>query len=272
MFILLKSLARSLILPPAGPLIVAVLGLLLVSRRRRLGAALVVIGVGSLWLCATPVVADMLTRLAERYPSLDLSKPVNAQAIVILGGGGVRTAPEYGGLALEGPPLERINYGAFLARRTSLPVAVSGAPDEARAMSTVLSRDFGITVRWAENESGDTFENARFSARLLQSAGIHRILLVTDSTHEWRAVHEFMGAGFDVVPAPVGGDVSRAHGVGAFIPHEAGLSRSSFALYELIGERAREFMAATHLRRQQPLPGGTALAGSTALAGGTAAD
>ena len=55
MLIALKSLLRELMLPPAGPLIIAVLGLLLVSRRRRLGAALVVIGVGTLWLCATPV-------------------------------------------------------------------------------------------------------------------------------------------------------------------------------------------------------------------------
>jgi uncharacterized SAM-binding protein YcdF (DUF218 family) len=270
MFILLKSLARSLILPPSGPLVIAVLGLLLISRRRRLGVVLVVIGVGSLWLCATPVVSDVLTRFAERYPSLDLSKPVNAQAIVVLGGGGVRMAPEYGGPALEGPALARVNYAAFLAHRTSLPVAVSGSPDEAQAMSTVLSRDFGITVRWAENESGDTYENARFSARLLQSAGIHRILLVTDSTHEWRAVHEFMGAGFDVVPAPVGGGAPRAHGLAGFIPHERGLSRSSFALYEMIGEAAREFMAVTHLRRQQALAGGEAPTGGAVPSGGTA--
>ena len=270
MFILLKSLARVLILPPAGPLIIAVLGLLLVSRRRKVGAALVVIGVGSLWLCATPVVADVLTRFAERYPALDLTKPVNAQAIVILGGGNVRTAPEYGGLALEGPPLERVNYAAFLAHRTSLPVEVSGSPDEAQAMSAVLLRDFGITVRWVENESGDTYENARFSARLLQPAGIHRIILVTDSTHEWRAVHEFAGAGFEVVPAPVGGDAPRARGVAAFIPNPGGLSRSHFALYELIGEPVREFMAATHLRRQQAPASTPVPAVSTALAGGAA--
>jgi uncharacterized SAM-binding protein YcdF (DUF218 family) len=216
------------------------------------------------------VVADVLTRLAERYPSLDLSKPVNAQAIVILGGGGERIAPEYGGPALEGPALARMNYGAYLAHRTSLPVAVSGSPREAEAMSAVLSRDFGITVRWAENESGDTYENARFSARLLQAAGIHRILLVTDSTHEWRAVHEFTSVGFEVVPAPVGGDVPRAHGVAAYIPNPIGLERSYFALYEMIGEPAREFMAATHLRRQQTPPGRTALPGGKALAGSEA--
>jgi uncharacterized SAM-binding protein YcdF (DUF218 family) len=131
-------------------------------------------------------------------------------------------------------------------------------------MSAVLSRDFGITVRWAENQSGDTYENARFSARLLQAAGIHRILLVTDSTHELRAAHEFTGAGFDVVPAPVGGGAPRAHGLGGFVPHETGLSRSSLALYELIGEPVREFMAATHLRRQQAPTEGPIPAASTA--------
>jgi uncharacterized SAM-binding protein YcdF (DUF218 family) len=251
MFILMKSLARELILPPAGPLLVAVLGLLLVRSRRKLGGALIVVGVGSLWLCATPVVADVLTRFAERYPPLDPSKPVNAQAVVILGGGGERIAPEYAGPAIEGPMLERVIYGAFLARRTALPVLVTGSPGEAQAMTTSLSRDLGISARWVENQSGDTYENARFSARLLRAAGVHRIVLVTDSTHEWRAAHEFMAAGFEVVPAPVGGDAPLARGPAGYIPGPTGLTRSYYALYELIGEPAREVMAALHLRKQQ---------------------
>ncbi len=251
MFILLKSLARELMLPPAGPLIIAVLGLLLLSRRRKLGVVLIVIGVGSLWLCATPVVADVLTRFAERYPPLDPSKPVNAQAVVILGGGGERPfAPEYAGPAIEGVMLERVNYGAFVARRTSLPILVSGSPTEAQAMRATLSRDFGIEVRWVENASGDTYENARFSARLLRAAGIHRIILVTSATHEWRAAHEFTAAGFEVVPAPVGGQVVHMYAAADFIPDLNGMTRSRRALYELIGEPMRELMAAVHLRRQ----------------------
>jgi uncharacterized SAM-binding protein YcdF (DUF218 family) len=251
MFILLKSFARTLILPPAGPLILAVLGLLLMSRRRKLGGALVVIGVASLWLCATPYVADMLTRFAERYPSLDPSKPVNAQAIAILGGGSVRMAPEYGGPAAEFDTLERLNYGAFLARRTSLPILVTGSPAEARAMSITLSRDLGVSARWVESRSGDTYENALFSADILRTAGVHRIVVVTSSPHEWRAVHEFMAAGFEVVPAPVGGGVRRARTVTDIVPSADGMRRSAAAVYELIGEPVREVMAALHLRRQQ---------------------
>ena len=251
MLIALKSLVRELILPPAGPLIIAVLGLLLVSRRRRLGAALIVIGVGSLWLCATPVVADVLTRFAERYPALDPSKPVNAQAVVILGGGGERlVAPEYGGPAIEGRMLERLEYGAFVARRNSLPIAISGSATETRAMSTALDRDFGLKVRWIENQSGDTYENARFSARLLRADGVHRIVLVTSGTHEWRAAHEFQAAGFEVVPAPINVGMPRAYGIDDWLPNRTGLDHSYYASYELIGEPMRELMAALHLRRQ----------------------
>lgn len=264
MLIILKSLARTLILPPAGPLILAVVGLLLSLRRRRLGGALVVIAVGSLWLFATPVVADALARLAEGYPPLDPSRPVNAQAIVILGGGGVRIAPEYGGPAAELSTLDRLNYGAFVAHRTALPVLVSGSPGEANAMQVTLRRDFGISARWVESRSGDTYENARFSATLLRAAGIRRIILVTSSMHEWRAVQEFRGAGFEVVPAPVGGRVSRAQGVLGFVPGPDGLLRSHAALYELIGEPVRELLAVLHLRRQEAQPTTTQAAPSPA--------
>jgi len=254
MFVILKSLARNLILPPAGLLVLAFLGLLLRGRRPRLGGALLMVSLVSLWLCATPVVADALAHLTDRYPPLDLSKPADAQAIVILGGGGVRFAPEYGGPAAELATLERVNYGAYLAHRTGLPVLVSGSFGEADTMRAMLWRDFAINVRWVENKSGDTFQNAAFCARVLQPAGIHRIILVTSSGHEWRAVHEFMGAGFEVVPAPVGGWVPRAHGAAGFIPEPRALLRSHYALYELLGEPVRELLSVLHLRRQQALP------------------
>jgi uncharacterized SAM-binding protein YcdF (DUF218 family) len=251
MFVLLKSLARNLILPPAGLLILAVIGLLLMPRRRRLGGALVVTAIAALWLCATPVVADILMTMAERYPPLDPNRPLNAQAVVILAGGGVRDAPEYGGPAVEGSTLDRVAYGAFLARRTALPILLTGSPGEAAAMSAMLTRNFGLSARWIENRSGDTFENARFSAALLRADGIHRIIVVTSADHEGRAAHEFMAAGFDVIPAPVGGDAPRARGVGGYLPVPTGLERSYSAIYELLGEPVREIMAALHLRRQQ---------------------
>ncbi len=252
MLIVLKLVARTLILPPNGLLILATVGLFLMRRNRRLGTALVGIGLVSLWLCALPVVADALQRLTEGYPPLDLSRPVNAQAVVILAGGSVRIAPEYGGPAAGFETLERVIYGAFVARRTSLPVLVSGSALEAAAMQATLSRDLGIRTRWVENRSGDTFQNAQFSARILHADGIHRIILVTESTHEWRAAHEFMSAGLEVVPAPVGILPREKLGLPKFLPSVEALLRSNLAVYELIGDPVRQLFAALHLRRQQP--------------------
>jgi uncharacterized SAM-binding protein YcdF (DUF218 family) len=250
MLILLKSIVRNLILPPSGPLLIAILGLLLAVRRRTLGMTLVVVGVVCLWLLSTPVVGDLLSHMVERYPPLDPSRPVTAQAIVVLGGGGARYAPEFGGWALERASMDRVVYGAFLARRASLPILVSGSPEEAEAMKATLSRDLGMPARWIEGRSGDTYQNAEFSTPILKAAGVHRIVLITTGAHEWRAAHEFMAAGFDVVPAPVNTNVDRTHNVAGFLPDPDGLNRSYSALYEMLGEPVRQVMAALHIRRQ----------------------
>lgn len=118
-------------------------------------------------------------------------------------------------------------------------------------MASTLWRDFGIRTRWVENRSGDTFQNAEFSERLLRADGIHRIILVTNSTHEWRAVHEFMSAGLEVVPAPVGTLQREELDVMWFVPNADALIRSNLAVYELLGDTVRRTFAALHLRRHQ---------------------
>ena len=71
-------------------------------------------------------------------------------------------------------------------------------------MQASLSRDFGVTARWIESRSRDTFQNAQYSAPLLRAQGVTRILLVTDALHEHRAAAEFAAAGLAVRPAPTG--------------------------------------------------------------------
>jgi len=246
-----KTLLRNLILPPAGPLLLAIIGLLLLRRRPQLGRVLLAVALGSLWLLSLPVVADALTRLTMHYPPLDLGEPTRAQAIVILGGGGQRAyAPEYGGPAAEPLLLERLAFGAYVARRTGLPVLVTGNGIEATAMSISLARNFGVETRWVEARSYDTFENARNSAQLLRADGVQRIVLVTGATHLWRAAHEFTATGLTVVPAPVGVLADRDVGVKRYLPDVLALLRSYLASYELLGEPVRELLAFTHLRRQ----------------------
>jgi uncharacterized SAM-binding protein YcdF (DUF218 family) len=246
----LKTLLKSLILPPTGPLLLAILGVFLIKRRPRLARACLALGLGSLWLLSTPVVSDALTALAEHYPPLDWRQAADAQAIVILGGDGRRPfAPEYGGPAAELSLLERLSYGAYIAHRIGLPILVTGYHVEATAMHDTLLRNFGIEARWVDDQAYDTFENARNSGRILKADGIHRIVLVTSATHLWRAVQEFVAAGVEVVPAPVGMLVARDIGISRYLPNTDALQRSQGAVYELIGEPVRVFLAATGLRR-----------------------
>jgi uncharacterized SAM-binding protein YcdF (DUF218 family) len=247
----LKTLLRNLVLPPAGPLLLAIAGALLLRRRPRLARVLLAAGLGSLWLFTLPVVADALTHIASHYPALDPAQPLDAQAIVILGGGGQRAyAPEYGGPAAEPLLLERLAYGAYIARRSGLPLLITGYGIEAYAMRATLARNFGVPVRWIDDRSYDTFDNARNSARMLRADGVQRIVLVTSTTHLWRATNEFTAAGLQVIPAPVGVLGVRDVGVSRYLPNPMALMRSYLATYELLGEPVRELLAVTHLRRQ----------------------
>lgn len=85
---------------------------------------------------------------------------------------------------------------------------------------------------------------------MLFPADVKRIILVTSSSHEWRAVQEFTGAGFEVLPAPAGVLSTREHGIFHYLPNPTALQRSYAAIYELLGERMRRLLAAGAVREK----------------------
>jgi uncharacterized SAM-binding protein YcdF (DUF218 family) len=249
-----KAVAHTVLLPPDGLMILAILGVGLVAlRHRRSGWTCLITGLGLLWVLSVPIVADGLSRLVEGYPPFDPSAATTAQAIVILGGVGSRNhAPEYGGQpAVELDLLDRISYGARLSRLTHLPILVSSDPDNVRAMAVSLARDFQTPARWVDFNSHDTFENARNSAAMLRAAHVNSILLVTTSTHMVRSVREFTAAGLTVTAAPVQLETRHEDAPWRYIPSAEGMQRSNRAIYELVGERVRELFVLLHVRRQQ---------------------
>jgi uncharacterized SAM-binding protein YcdF (DUF218 family) len=259
MLITLKMYLHTLLLPPGGPLLVAALAVWLLRVQRpaaqRGGWVLLIASLLSLWLLATPAVSDALARATQRYPALDLQRPVDAQAVVILGGAtATMRAREYGGApAPRALLLERVDYAAYVVAHTGLPVLVSGDATEAAAMQASLARDFHIETRWVENRSRDTFENAEFSARILKAAGIRRIVLVTDANHEWRAAHEFASTGLEVTPAPAALGGVGERGPMRWVPDALCVQQSTQALYELSGDLARRAMQWLGVRRQVPV-------------------
>ena len=237
---LLKKLLAALVLPPTGPLLLTALGLLLLRHRPRLGKTLAWGGLILLWLLATPAVTKPMLATLEDVSPLDLAQAKGAQAIVVLGGGSTWTAPEYGGDTVSRWSLERIRYAARLHRDTGLPLLVTGgAPlggvPEGRSMRDALEWDFGAKVRWVEDRSADTRDNAHMSAALLKEAGVRRVLLVTHAWHMKRAQAAFASANLQVIAAPTGYETTGPLTPLDYLPRPGGLWAGHVAAHEWLG-------------------------------------
>lgn len=245
----IKALLSPLLLPPAGPLLLALLGLLLARAGRRFGLFLVFVALAALWALSSNAVSVWLARelLPQHSPvGLVEVKRARAQAVVVLGGGVLPQAPEFGAPQPSGASLARLRYGIRLARQASLPLAFTGgrgwsgngAASEADAARLAARQDFGFDLRWAEDQSRDTRENAVRTAALLQREGIRRVVVVTDAWHLPRAVREFERAGFEVLPAPTGLPATTERPVLEWVPSATGLTLSRQVLREWLAWRA----------------------------------
>lgn len=242
---LATNVVASFLLPPLNGILPAFFGVMLLRRRPRLGKGLIAFGLSLITLLSLPVVASALMGILEqRYEALPRTSLANLQAdaIVILGSGRYRSAPEFGDDDVRGLALERLRYGALVARESGKPILVSGGNPygggrpEAEIMNAVLARDFGVAARWAENRSENTRENALYSVQILLPEGIRRVALVTHAFHMPRSVAAFESAGIEVLPAPTTFLQSRIPAtVIEFVPRYEAMRNSGWALHEIIG-------------------------------------
>lgn len=245
---LAKKIIAALLLPPLGPLLIVALGLALLRRRPRLGQTLAWGGAALLYAVSISAITRPLLATLENHPPVDPGRLREAQAIVVLGAGLNRNAPEYGAPTVSRLALERVRYGARLARVSGLPVLVSGGPPwaggpaEAQAMADTMQQDFGVAPRWLETAARDTRDNATQSAALLRSHGIRRVILVSHAWHMRRAVPEFVAAGLDPIPAPTGFASSVPLGIFAFLPSDIGVANGYYALHEWLGILAQRLV------------------------------
>ena len=241
----IKAVIKPIILPPTGLLLLALIGLGIRRRFARSGALMAWTGVVGLLLLSMPAVAVFLVRSLDASPPFDAARAKQAQAIVILGGGIRRGAPDYGGDTLGELTLERVRYGARVARLTGLPVLVSGGAvhrgeaTESSLMRRALEQEYGVVVRWAEDRSRTTHENALYSSAMLRDAGIRSVVLVAHSFDMPRARAEFAAAGIETLPAPTGIPAAKDVEWIDYLPSMAGLRESYFAVYEIVANLVR---------------------------------
>jgi uncharacterized SAM-binding protein YcdF (DUF218 family) len=237
------QVVRALILPPLSLFLAGIAAWVLTRWWPRLGRWLLGIVVVVSFVLCTGVGANLLVRpLESRTQPLQQAKARDAEAIVVLSAGRLEAAAEYGGADIpDYVGLGRLRYAARLQHATGLPVLVSGGipsrlgMSHAEAMARALREDFRVPVRWVEEQSENTAENALFSARLLRQDHIARVLLVTDAMHMARAERMFRKSGIDVVAAPTVFFASNRLSARDFVPSVEGLRRSTYALYEWVG-------------------------------------
>jgi uncharacterized SAM-binding protein YcdF (DUF218 family) len=231
----------SIVLPPTSLVVLTLVGLLLLKRSRGLAIALIGASQLTLLLLATPAIANALARTLEPAP-LAAEHLKDAQAIVVLGGGRNRGAPEWGGETVNMFTLQRLRYAARLARESGLPLYVTGGkPDggefaEGTLMDAVLAREFAVPVRWIDTAADTTRENALMAARDLKPQRIERVVLVTSALHMPRSQRAFERAGFAVIPAATDYVGQRPFAPYQLVPAPGALHQSHLALREWISD------------------------------------
>lgn len=238
----LATLPSFLLIPPLNCLAAACLGALL--HRRRAGRVLLALGLGGLVLFSLPLVSGTLLTWLETSPddppaTLAHDPP---EAIVILSGDETdiveagRPTETVGRLTLE-----RERAGAALARKTKLPILVTGGvvdpgdPSLAALMATSLREDFGVVPAWQEQRAQNTWENASYSAAMLRAAGIKSVYVVTHAWHMRRALIAFRSAGFLAIAAPVDLDEPPRLEWDNLVPHVSSWQLGFWAMHEWLG-------------------------------------
>ncbi|MCK6419625.1 MAG: YdcF family protein [Aquabacterium sp.] len=255
-----KPIFAALLLPPFPLLLLMVVGArLMVSRRHWRSGWVVMLSVLLLmWASCCIGVGHFLERALLHVPPpltesqmapLRREPQARQTAVVVLGGGRERVAPEYGESHLAPRSMQRLHYGLWLARKLNAPVMFSGGsghaqvdgPAEADIAARIAARDFGRPLRWAENLSRDTRGNAAASLGLLKTDGISTVVLVTHGWHMRRAQRAFQeaaqqhGMSIQVVSAPMGLAAAEVRPVLRWLPTQEGFTQVQLVLRETLG-------------------------------------
>ncbi len=213
MLFYLGKIASYLMAPLSVGLILLLLAFVF-YRRRGLGRVLLFLGIVTLWAFSIrPVSQRLMYGLEYAVPGYTVETAPHADAIVVLGGllhspSATRKAPELEESSDRLMQALRLYHAgkAPLILVTSGTVAILEGKDvmnEAQAARQVLMEwgvpDSAIVV---ETQSQNTHENATETRKILDSRGLHNVLLVTSAYHMPRSVAVFRKEGVNVLPCP----------------------------------------------------------------------
>lgn len=213
MFFTVSKLAWMVTVPSTLLTMLAVVGLVLMLRWRRIGLCCVTLGVVGLLLTGLGPFGRLMTQaLEDRFPTfVDDGRPV--AGVIVLGGAELPDVTAARGLPSFNEAGERLLALGDLSRRyPQAQLVFSGGSGrlvpppvpEAEVIRRALPQ-IGVPAERVllEGRSRNTAENARLTRELVKPQPGDRWLLVTSAVHMPRAMGCFRAEGFDVVAYPV---------------------------------------------------------------------
>lgn len=197
----------------AVPGLVIVGTILLWTRWRRLGRAVVTFGAVALFAVATlPLARWMAAPLEYRYAPFDPAAVASVDGIIVLGAGAAVKSKLTALPVAEGSG-ERLLKLMELGERYPRAVLVftgggNPRPHDPRTEAEMARDDlaalrFDVSRLVLEDQSLNTYENALFTKRMVKPRPGETWLLITSGIHMPRSVGAFAAQGWDVVPVPV---------------------------------------------------------------------
>ena len=225
--------------PPALFITLCLVGAVTALVWWRIGIAMVLASTLCLYIAATPAFSSYLAyQLETQIPEdLDFS---DAGAIVVLGAD-VRSGDGRDSDRIGPASLERLVLAVDAYRRLHLPILVSGGRIAdwhvavAQLMKSVLEEYFRIPVAWSEQESRTTYENALYTAQLLQGEQINTVVLIAQMEDLPRAIWSFERVGMRAIPWHEPHRSWKVDGIEDFLPASKAFQESFHALHEMIG-------------------------------------
>ena len=96
----------------------------------------------------------------------------------------------------------------------------------------VMQKEFSVPVRWLENQSYNTYQNAKFSTEILKNHNIKHVFLVTNAWHMRRAIWAFKQFNIQAIAAPI---VQQPLNQYQILPSLSALHYSRIAIHEYLG-------------------------------------
>lgn len=236
-------MSSHLALLPLFPVLVILTATLLPMRLHPLAALPALALLGILFLPPADREAMALQWLQGRYDRSAVTTDLNPRGIIILGGGmAAYRVDRSTGASLETHGRSgRISAAGDLAKTYPGAKVVYAGRGEGPVLDVLADLGIQSDRIIVEEESANTYENARNTARILAPAHGETWILVTSAFHMPRAVATFNRAGFDVVPFPVdyrqppaGGSNGPAQGPARGSDQAASQGLSSVARQELM--------------------------------------